>query len=66
MKFTKIQGVLVNLETVTKISLHYNEIWVRYVNGDRDEYDFTGERGAAIEFERLENLIFDIQRGNHG
>ena len=61
MRFTKIQGVLVNLETVTKISLHYNEIWVRYDNGDRDEYDFTGEKAAAVEFERLEQLIYEIQ-----
>ena len=61
MRFTKIQGVLVNLEKVAKISRHYHEIWVRYDNGDRDEYAFLGEKAAAVEFERLEQLIYEIQ-----
>ena len=61
MRFIKIKGVLVNLETVTKIERHYYEIWVEYVSGDRSEHEFSGEMAAAEEFERLEKLICATQ-----
>ena len=66
MRFTKIQGVLVNLETVSKIEKYECQLWITLTNGNMDKYFFHDSEEVKAEFERLEILIYDIQRGTHG
>ena len=61
MRFTGIQGVLVNLETVSKIEKHECQLWITFANGNRDDYFFDDNAGAKAEFERLKTLIYDTQ-----
>jgi len=63
MRFTKIQGGLVNLETVTMIEKFGDMLTIiNYVHGTNAtnlRYDSKEERDA--EFDRLEHLIYALQ-----
>ena len=64
MRFTKIAGILINLETVTeikKVSSNRCDIYVTYVNGSFTALNFEDGELRDAEFDRLEQLIYDIQ-----
>ena len=61
IKIGNITGVLVNLETVSKIEKHECQLWITYTNGRRDDYMFDDNEEAKAEFDRLEKLIYEIQ-----
>ena len=61
MRFTKIQGVLVNLETVSKIEKYECQLWITLTNGNMDKYFFHDRAEVKAEFERLEQLIYAVQ-----
>ena len=60
MRFTKIQGVLVNLETVSKIEKYECQLRITLTNGSMDKYFFHDRAEVKAEFERLEQLICEI------
>ena len=63
MRFTKIQGVLVNLEKVAEITAmdSFTFFEVSYDNGKTRKFAFDSTEERNNEFERLEQLIYYIQ-----
>lgn len=63
MRFTKIQGVLVNLEKVAEITTMDSFMFfeVSYDNGKTRKFTFDSSELRDAEFDRLEKLIYEIQ-----
>jgi len=63
MRFTKIQGVLVNLEKVAEITTENSHKFfeVHYDSGKITKFAFDSTELRDAEFDRLEKLIYEIQ-----
>ena len=62
MRFTKIRGVLVNLEKVAEITTMDSFMFfeVSYDNGKTRKFTFDSSELRDAEFDRLEQLICEI------